>query len=555
MSFLKSNLTIGNYSTTLFSKEGVVGRYATKTRFSNTVLSISNVNNANIVTHNIGILGEGAATATGDTVFGIGLYGKGYTYGSTRSTGVTGEGTVTASGDTGNAIGVRGLSLGTHAGGSNIGLYGNASGGLTNYALYMEAGDVKSLTAQTWTLGGNLTFSGAYSITIPTLSLTNALPVNSGGTGAQTLALNNVILGNGTNAVQTVAPGTSGNILTSNGTTWSSTAPATVSVVANLAGGNNTTLLGTIPYQSNTNTTSLLSPNVSTTKNFLSQTGTGTNGAAPVWSTVTKSDVGLGSVENTALSTWTGSTNITTLSTIGTGTWNATAIADGKIASALTGKTYNGLSLTAAATGFTIAGGTTSKTLTVSNTLTLSGTDASTLNIGSGGTLNSLSVAILTGTPSSSTYLRGDNTWATISGGATITNDVSTNANYYLGMSSTTSGNWTTAYTSNTKLYFNPSSGILSSTNFASLSDISFKENVTKITNATSIIKSLEGDEWNWKNNGSKGAGVIAQELEKVLPWLVEGDGVKTVTYNGLFGYLIEGFKELENRISKLEGI
>jgi hypothetical protein len=55
----------------------------------------------------------------------------------------------------------------------------------------------------------------------------------------------------------------------------------------------------------------------------------------------------------------------------------------------LTGKTYNGLTLTAAATGFTVAGGTSSKTLTVSNTLTLAGTDASTLNIGAGGTLGS----------------------------------------------------------------------------------------------------------------------------------------------------------------------
>lgn len=64
-------------------------------------------------------------------------------------------------------------------------------------------------------------------------------------------------------------------------------------------------------------------------------------------------------------------------------------VLDGRIASALTGKTYNGLTLTAATTGFTIAGGTTSKTLTVSNTLTLAGTDSSTLNIGTGGTLGS----------------------------------------------------------------------------------------------------------------------------------------------------------------------
>jgi hypothetical protein len=62
-------------------------------------------------------------------------------------------------------------------------------------------------------------------------------------------------------------------------------------------------------------------------------------------------------------------------------------VADGRIASALTGKTYNALTLTAAATGFTVAGGTTSKTLTVNNTLALSGTDSSTLNIGTGGTL------------------------------------------------------------------------------------------------------------------------------------------------------------------------
>jgi len=51
-------------------------------------------------------------------------------------------------------------------------------------------------------------------------------PVSSGGTGASSLAANNVLIGNGTSAVQTVAPGTSGNLLTSNGSTWTSTAPA-----------------------------------------------------------------------------------------------------------------------------------------------------------------------------------------------------------------------------------------------------------------------------------------------------------------------------------------
>ena len=61
-----------------------------------------------------------------------------------------------------------------------------------------------------------------------------ALPVANGGTGATSLTANNVLLGNGTSALQVVAPGTSGNVLTSNGTTWSSTAlPASGVTVTN----------------------------------------------------------------------------------------------------------------------------------------------------------------------------------------------------------------------------------------------------------------------------------------------------------------------------------
>lgn len=59
-----------------------------------------------------------------------------------------------------------------------------------------------------------------------TAGVNGTLPVANGGTGATSLTVNNVILGNGTSAVQTVAPGSSGNVLTSNGTTWQSTAPA-----------------------------------------------------------------------------------------------------------------------------------------------------------------------------------------------------------------------------------------------------------------------------------------------------------------------------------------
>jgi len=61
------------------------------------------------------------------------------------------------------------------------------------------------------------------------------LPVAGGGTGAASLTANNVLLGNGTSALQTVAPGNSGNVLTSNGTTWASTVPGGSNVFTTMA--------------------------------------------------------------------------------------------------------------------------------------------------------------------------------------------------------------------------------------------------------------------------------------------------------------------------------
>jgi hypothetical protein len=70
--------------------------------------------------------------------------------------------------------------------------------------------------------GGTLTNATLTNATISSLAVD--LAVADGGTGKSTLALNNVLLGNGTSAVQEVAPGTTGNLLTSNGTTWQSVA-------------------------------------------------------------------------------------------------------------------------------------------------------------------------------------------------------------------------------------------------------------------------------------------------------------------------------------------
>jgi hypothetical protein len=60
----------------------------------------------------------------------------------------------------------------------------------------------------------------------PDISLTGTVGVANGGTGRTSLTANNVLLGNGTSAVSLIAPGASGNVLTSDGTTWASAAPA-----------------------------------------------------------------------------------------------------------------------------------------------------------------------------------------------------------------------------------------------------------------------------------------------------------------------------------------
>ena len=165
-----------------------------------------------------------------------------------------------------------------------------------------------------------------------------------------------------------------------------------------------------------------------------------------------------------------------------------------------------------------------------------------------------LSSALGTGTADSTTYLRGDRTWATISGGATLSNDTTTNATYYPTFSSATSGTYSTAYVSSTKCTYNPSTGTLSATVFTSLSDRSQKTNIRPIENAIDITKQLDGVRFDWIDNNKPSLGLIAQEVEQVLPELVEEvSDHKTVNYNGLVGLLIEAIKEQQVRIEELE--
>jgi hypothetical protein len=89
--------------------------------------------------------------------------------------------------------------------------------------------------------------------------------------------------------------------------------------------------------------------------------------------------------------------------------------------------------------------------------------------------------------------------------------------------------------------------GNVQATSFISTSDVRLKENITRVP-GLSAIDQINGVSWDWIANGKPDMGVIAQNVETVLPNAVVTDpktGFKAVKYNGLIAPLIESVKEL----------
>ena len=83
-------------------------------------------------------------------------------------------------------------------------------------------------------------------------------------------------------------------------------------------------------------------------------------------------------------------------------------------------------------------------------------------------------------------------------------------------------------------------------------SDGRIKENVTTITSALDKVNELSGITYNIINKPKKQVGVIAQEVEKVLPEVVKYEGeIKTVAYPNMVGLLIEALKELNDKVDQ----
>ena len=181
-----------------------------------------------------------------------------------------------------------------------------------------------------------------------------------------------------------------------------------------------------------------------------------------------------------------------------------------------------------------------------------------------------------------------------------VSNQTTDTATYYPTITTATSGTLTEVSTSNTKLSFVPSTGTLTTTAISTgtltitgagtttignvdinggsidgtiigaataaagtfttmtattiveTSSIALKENVNPITGALDTILKLAGVTYDRKDGSSKNeAGLIKEEVEKILPNLVKDDGIH---YTKLTAYLIEAVKELTAEVNTLKG-
>lgn len=86
-------------------------------------------------------------------------------------------------------------------------------------------------------------------------------------------------------------------------------------------------------------------------------------------------------------------------------------------------------------------------------------------------------------------------------------------------------------------------------------SDERLKDNISTIEDGLVTINSIRPVTWDWKSNGEKASGVVAQQLQQQLPYLVNENQLKlSVNYNGLSGHIISAIQQLSAKVDELSG-
>ena len=226
-------------------------------------------------------------------------------------------------------------------------------------------------------------------------------------------------------------------------------------------------------------------------------------------------------------------TGITGVGTIAAGTWQGSSIST----------TYTDAKLTAVAATSPIVTSASTGSITLSHAA--SGVAATTY----GGATN---IPVLT--VDSTGHITVAANVAISAGGLTVANTASTSTHYVL-FTNSTSGSVSTGNISIPSLYFVPSTGSLNATEFNSLSDATLKEDINPISNYFELLEKINPVSFKWKETNKSSYGVIAQEIEQLLPSLVSTNdkGIKSVSYIPLISILISCVKELKQEINNLK--
>jgi hypothetical protein len=184
-----------------------------------------------------------------------------------------------------------------------------------------------------------------------------------------------------------------------------------------------------------------------------------------------------------------------------------------------------------------------------------------------------ISSGIVTATSGIITYYGDGSQLDGIQGGSSISTVTSNQAQY---IPYATSFGSTTGLGATTLLVYNPSTsslgigttnpqtnlyvvgdgfftGIVTAFDFNSASDAKLKTNIQPIENPLEKVTQIQGVSFNWIKDNKPSMGVIADEVQKVLPELVSDTDPKTVNYNGLIGLLIECVKQQQEEINILK--
>ena len=223
--------------------------------------------------------------------------------------------------------------------------------------------------------------------------------------------------------------------------------------------------------------------------------------------------------------------------------------------------TINGVGIDLTTARVSSAGGFTGPALNTSNgvgvdplTARVSATGGFTGPI-TGSTINGITInagAITAGTYNGVTVnSTGSSGFGTISSGA-ITAPSINNGSSTFTVNTPTGGGSTATLTVQAGAgsgYSISATGVISGSDVIATSDRRLKSDISTISNALDTVRGLRGVYFTRIGESRRNIGVIAQEVEAVLPEVVHGDEMKSVSYGNMVGLLIEAVKELAEKM------